>query len=99
MFGDPDSASHSRSIDSRWRAIAEFPPAVFSMKIGTGRSSPSMHLRQFAYPTDGSSLAVTCPPCTTTPSAPTAAASVTDCCSSLRDGMRMRLFADATFSA
>src|SRR5690625_6239790 len=55
-------------------AIAYFPPAVFSIKTGTARSSPSTHLRQLSNPVSGSSSAVTWPPWTTTPFAPISAA-------------------------
>ena len=56
----------------------------------------NMGIAHCRYPTAGSSSAVTWPPWTTTPRAPIAAASSTVCCSSLREGMRIRLFVEAT---
>ena len=76
--------------------IALAPPAVFSMRSGTSRSSPSIALRQLSKPTAGSSLADTCPPCTMTPRAPTSAASFTWRARIWRLGMRMRLCVVAT---
>ena len=79
-------ASHSRPIASSRRAIALSPPAVFSMSSGTGRSRPSMHLRQLSKPVAASSSTPRWPPCTMTPLAPISAAAVRCCWSSLRPG-------------
>jgi hypothetical protein len=53
-------------------------------------------LRQLSKPTSSASPLPTWPPCTITPFAPISAAPVTICWSSLRDGMRIRLFVLAT---
>src|SRR5664279_4281333 len=92
----PSRASHSRAIASSRRAIAWSPPAVFSMSTGTFWSSRSNVLRQLSKPVAGSSAASTWPPCTISAAAPTSAARSTFCCSSLRDGIRIRLFVVAT---
>ena len=42
------TASHSRAIASRVRAIAPSPPAVFSISMGSGRSIRSIALRQLS---------------------------------------------------
>ena len=55
----PATASHSRAIASRDRAIAPVPPAVFSMNIGSGRSILSTALRQFSSPSAASTPDVT----------------------------------------
>jgi len=55
-------------------------------------------LRQLSIPTSTSSSAVTCPPCTITPRAPTSTAAAVCWVNSLRDGMRIRLFVDATLT-
>src|SRR5699024_6143469 len=88
--------SQTRPIRSRVRAIALAPPAVFSISSGTEKSVRSIALNQFSKPTSGSSLALTWPPCTITPAAPISAAAVICCCSSLRLGIRIRLFVVAT---
>ena len=78
------------------------PPAVFSTSSGTANPPASACrvkvLRQLSTPAAGSSFARTCPPCTTRPSAPTAAAASACWPSSLRLGMRIRLFVVATLS-
>ena len=83
---------------SNWRAIALSPPAVFSIRIGSGKppsaSARSKALRQFSTPTFGSSLAVTWPPCTMSPLAPISAAASACCCMILRLGMRILLLVD-----
>jgi hypothetical protein len=89
-------ASQSRAIASIRRAMALSPPAVFSSSSGTGISSPSTHLRQLSNPTAASSSTPRCPPCTMTPFAPISAAARRCCWSSLRPGMRIRLFVEAT---
>ena len=53
------TASQSRPIASRDRAIAPSPPAVFSISIGSGRSMRSTALRQFSRPSAKSTPAVT----------------------------------------
>jgi hypothetical protein len=78
------------------RAIAPLPPAVFSMSMGSGRSIRSTALTQFSRPSAGSVPAVTYPPCTISPFAPTDAAALSCCSSSLRDGILIRLLAVAT---
>ncbi len=90
------TASHSRAIASRDRAIAPLPPAVFSMNIGSGRSIRSTALRQLSSPAAGSTPWVTCPPCTISAFAPIDAAALSCWSSSLRLGILMRLFAVAT---
>jgi hypothetical protein len=90
------TASHSRAMASSDRAIAPVPPAVFSMSIGSGRSIRSTALTQFSRPSAGSVPAVTCPPCTISPLAPTEAAALSCCSSSFREGILMRLLAVAT---
>jgi len=90
------TASHSRAMASSDRAIAPLPPAVFSMSMGSGRSIRSTALTQFSRPSAGSVPAVTCPPCTISPFAPTAAAALSCCSSSLREGILIRLLAVAT---
>jgi hypothetical protein len=52
-------------------------------------------LRQRTRPSSRSPPSVTWPPWTITPAAPTAAAPAQVSASSLRDGMRMRLFGEA----
>jgi hypothetical protein len=42
------TASHSRAMPSRLRAIAPSPPAVFSISIGSGRLIRSTALRQLS---------------------------------------------------
>ena len=76
--------------------MALSPPAVFSISMGSGRSTRSIALRQLAYPSLRPVPAVTCPPCTTRPLAPIAAAASRCWLSSLRLGIRIRLFAVAT---
>ena len=95
-------ASQSRATASSSRAIALPPPAVFSMSSGTPKPPSSAWrakvFRQLSTPTAGSSFASTWPPCATSPSAPTAAAALACAASSLRLGIRMRLFVVATLS-
>ena len=81
---------------SRLRAIAWSPPAVFSISIGSGRSIRSMALRQLSYPSCRSTPAVTWPPCTIRPFAPTAAAACNCWASSFRLGIRILLLGEAT---
>ena len=62
------TTSHSRASRSKRRATAFVPPAVFSIRTGSGKP-PSLWayakvLRQFSTPTDGSSVSARCPPCT-----------------------------------
>ena len=90
------TASHNRPIASSDRAIAPVPPAVFSMSIGSGRSIRSTALTQFSSPAAASTPALTCPPCTIRPFAPTDAAALSCCSSSLRDGILIRLLVVAT---
>jgi hypothetical protein len=76
--------------------MALSPPAVFSMSMGSGRSTRSTALRQLLYPSAGSVSFSTWPPCTIRPLAPIAAAAASCWVSSLRLGMRIRLFVVAT---
>ncbi len=89
-------ASHTRAIRSSVRAMALSPPAVFSSSSGTLRSVASMALRQLSKPLSTSSSLSTWPPWTIRPLAPTEAAASMNCWSSLRLGMRIRLFVVAT---
>ena len=76
--------------------MALSPPAVFSMSRGILRSVASTALRQLSKPLAGSSALLTCPPWTISPLAPMEAAASMCCWSSLRLGIRMRLFVVAT---
>jgi hypothetical protein len=90
------TASQSRPIASRDRAIAPSPPAVFSISIGSGRSMRSTALRQFSRPSAKSTPAVTWPPCTISPLAPIDAAALSCWSSTFRLGIRIRLLLVAT---
>ena len=57
-----------------------------------------MALRQRRKPSASESSSVTWPPWTMTPAAPISSAASTVCWRILRDGMRIRLFGDATFT-
>ena len=76
--------------------MALSPPAVFSMSSGTLMSVASTALRQLSKPFAGSSALLTWPPWTIRPLAPISAAASMCCWSSLRLGIRMRLFVVAT---
>ena len=92
----PPRAGPSRS---RRRAIALSPPAVFSMRTGSGGSQRSNVLAQLSKPPSGSSSFRTCPPCTIRPLAPDLGGRAPRAvASSLRLGMRIRLLAVATLS-
>jgi len=88
-----------RASASNRRAIAASPPAVFSTRIGAAKPPSSACLtrnrRQLSTPTAGSSPRATCPPCTTSPNAPTCAAAAACCVTIFRDGTRTRLLVDA----
>lgn len=92
----PATASHRRASASRVRAMAWFPPAVFSISSGSGRSICCTAFTQLATPWAGSTLPVTCPPCTIRPFAPIEAAAFNCWSSSFRLGMRIRLLVLAT---
>ena len=93
------TASHSRASMSNRRAIALSPPAVFSIRIGTGNppslACRSKNFRQLSMPTAGSSplrdvTAVHHQALRADRGAPSA------CCATLlRHGIRIRLFIDA----
>jgi hypothetical protein len=80
---------------SKWRAIAWSPPAVFSRYTGTSVVRESSALTHRSNPAS-MSLSSACPPWTMTAVAPTSAAASHVSCRIFRDGMRTRLFADAT---
>ena len=92
------TASHSRAIRSSRRAIALSPPAVFSIRIGSGNFARSNTLRQLSKPTWGSSPSFRCPPCTIRPLAPSAAAAAACWSRILRLGIRILLFVVATLT-
>ena len=96
------TSSHSRASMSNRRAMALSPPAVFSMRTGSGKppasACRSKNLRQFTSPAAGSSPCVTWPPCTIRPFAPVLAADSAYWVTVLRDGIRMRLFVEAMFT-
>ena len=68
------------------------------MSSGILRSVASIALRQLSKPFSGSSSALTWPPWTMSPFAPISAAASMCCWSSLRLGMRIRLFVVATLT-
>ena len=80
---------------SKWRAIAWSPPAVFSRYTGTSVSRYLSALTQRSKPAS-MSLSSAWPPCTMTAVALISDAASQVSCRILRDGMRTRLFADAT---
>ena len=92
----PVTASQSLPIASSDRAMAPSPPAVFSISIGSGRSMRSTALRQFSRPSSAATPAVTCPPCTIRPLAPTDAAALSCWSSSFLLGILIRLLLVAT---
>ena len=98
MLPAPPTTSQSRVMLSSVRAIAPSPPAVFSISSGIGRGIWSTALAQFSSPSCGSSLAVTCPPCTTRPLAPIEAAAFSCCLMMVLLGCRIRLLVLARFT-
>ena len=90
------TASQSLPIASSDLAMAPSPPAVFSISIGSGRSMRSTALRQFSRPSAKSTPAVTYPPCTIRPLAPTDAAALSCWSSSFLLGILIRLLPVAT---
>lgn len=98
ILSAPPTTSHSRAMWSSVRAMAPSPPAVFSISSGIGRGIWSTALAQLSSPSCGSSLAVTCPPCTTRPFAPTDAAALSCCLMMVLLGCRMRLLVLARFT-